>query len=141
MPTERVTERTDGTTERVVERDAGTPHADHGGSGLGTTYADGGVGGVIIGIAVLALVAIVAFFLMTQSRNDSLRTSAVTGAASSVGRAADNVGNAASRAADSVARPSAPASSTPPQQYRPFRWGEGQRKRPAPSPGRAFRMS
>jgi hypothetical protein len=88
MPTERVTERTDGTTERVVERDAGTPHPDHGGSGLGTTYADGGVGGVIIGIAVLALVAIVAFFLMTQSRNDSLRTSAVTGAASSVGRGA-----------------------------------------------------
>jgi predicted lipid-binding transport protein (Tim44 family) len=114
-----VTERTDGTTERVVERDAGTPHADHGGSGVGTTYVDGGgsgVGGVIIGIAVLALVAIVAFFLMTQNRNDSLRTSAVTGAASSVSRAADNVGSAASRAADSVAPSSAPAPSSTPQQ-------------------------
>jgi hypothetical protein len=93
MPTERVTERPDGSTERVVERDSGTTYVDRGGSG---------VGGVIIGIAVLALVAIVAFFLLTQSRNDSLRTSAVTGAAASVGQAADNVGSAASRAADSA---------------------------------------
>jgi hypothetical protein len=107
MPTERVTERPDGSTERVVERDGGTTYVDRGGSG---------VGGVIIGIAVLALVAIVAFFLMTQSRNDSLRTSAVTGAASSVGRAADNVGSAASRAADSVTPPSAPAPSSTPSQ-------------------------
>lgn len=88
MATERVTERPDGATERVVER---------GGSGLG---------GVIIGIAVLALVAIVAFFLMTQSRNDTVRTSAVTGAASSVAnsasRAADSVGNAAGNAADTA---------------------------------------
>src|SRR5438128_1934309 len=93
MATERVTERPDGSTERVVERDSGTTYVDRGGSGIG---------GVIIGIAVLALVAIVAFFLLTQSRNDSLRTSAVTGAASSVGQAADNVGSAASRAADSA---------------------------------------
>ncbi|HEV2530609.1 hypothetical protein [Phenylobacterium sp.] len=94
MATERVTEHPDGTTERVIERDGGTTYVDGGGSG---------VGGVIIGIAVLALVAIVAFFLMTQSRNDNLRTSAVTGAASSVSHAADNVGAAASRAADNVA--------------------------------------
>src|SRR5438128_3473524 len=95
MATERVTERNDGmTTERVVERDGGgTTYVDRGGSG---------VGGVIIGIAVLALVAIVAFFLMTQNRNDTLRTSAVTGAASSVSHAADNVGSAASKAADSA---------------------------------------
>jgi hypothetical protein len=106
MPTERVTERPDGTTERVVERDSGTTYVDRGGSG---------VGGVIIGIAVLALVAIVAFFLLTQSRNDQVRTSAVSGAASSVGRAADNVGAAASRAADQAA-PSAPAPSAPPKQ-------------------------
>ncbi|MDB5499101.1 MAG: hypothetical protein JWP28_3132 [Phenylobacterium sp.] len=95
MATERVTERPDGSTERVVERDGGTTYVDRGGSGLG---------GVIIGIAVLALVAIVAFFLMTQSRNDTARTSAVTGAASSVAnsasRAADSVGNAAGNAAN-----------------------------------------
>jgi hypothetical protein len=93
MATERVTERPDGSTERVVERDSGTTYVDRGGSGMG---------GVIIGIAVLALVAIVAFFLLTQSRNDTLRTSAVTGAASSVAgsasRAADSVGNAAGAA-------------------------------------------
>ena len=82
MATERGTERPDGTRERVVERDGG---ADRGGSGMG---------GVIIGIAVLALVAIVAFFLLTQSRNDSLRTSAVTGAASSVSHAADSAAGA-----------------------------------------------
>lgn len=94
MATERVTQRPDGTTERVIERDGGgTTYVDRGGSG---------VGGVIIGIAVLALVAIVAFFLLTQSRNDNLRTSAVTGAAHSVSNAADNVGSAATRAADSA---------------------------------------
>ena len=99
MATERVTERSDGvTTERTVERDAG-----------GTTYVErrgSGLGGVIIGIAVLALVAIVAFFLLQTSRNDTLETQAVTGAASSVaesvGSAADSVGNAANNAAEAV---------------------------------------
>ena len=92
MATERVTERSDGlTNERVVERDAG-----------GTTYVErrgGGMGSVIIGIAVLALVAIVAFFLLQSSRNDALRTDAVSSAASSVaesaGTAAESVGSAA----------------------------------------------
>ncbi|HSV03712.1 MAG TPA: hypothetical protein VLI41_10970 [Phenylobacterium sp.] len=93
MATERVTEHPDGSTDRVVERDSGTTYVDRGGSG---------VGGVIIGIAVLALVAIVAFFLLTANRNDTLRTSAVTGAASSVGHAADSVGSAANNAAGSV---------------------------------------
>ena len=100
MATERVTERSDGlTSERVVERDGG-----------GTTYVDkgggSGMGGVIIGIAVLALVAIVAFFLLQSSRNDALRTDAVTSAASSVAdsasSAAQGVSNAANNAADAV---------------------------------------
>jgi lipid-binding SYLF domain-containing protein len=95
MTTERVTTSPDGTTERVIERDSGTTYVDRGGSG---------VGGVIIGIAVLALVAIVAFFLLTQNRNDTLRTHAVTSAAHSVSHAADNVGAAASNAADSVTK-------------------------------------
>jgi len=106
MATERMTERSDGSTrERVVERDGGgTTYVDRGGSGIG---------GVIIGIALLALVAIIAFFLLNQSRNDNLRTSAVTGAASSVadsassaaksvGDSAQNVGGAAQGAADSA---------------------------------------
>lgn len=101
MATERVTERSDGlTSERVIERDAGgTTYVDRGGSGLG---------GIIIGIAVLALVAIVAFFLLQSNRNDAIRTDAVTSAASTVAdsasNAADNVGDAASRAADAVTK-------------------------------------
>jgi hypothetical protein len=97
MATERVTERTDGlTNERVVERDGGgTTYVDRGGSGMG---------GVIIGIAVLALVAIVAFFLLQSSRNDAIRTDAVSGAASSVaesaGTAAESVGDAAQSVAN-----------------------------------------
>lgn len=99
MATERVTERSDGLmTERVVERDAGTTYVDAGGGS--------GMGGVLIGIAVLALVAIVAFFLLQSNRNDAMRTDAVTGAASSVAEsaagAAQGVSNAASRAADAV---------------------------------------
>ena len=69
MATERVTERPDGTTERVVETGGGTTVIEKGGSGMT---------GVIIGIAVLALVAIVAFFLLNANRNDALRTDAVT---------------------------------------------------------------
>ena len=100
MATERVTERNDGvTSERVVERDAGgTTYVDKGGSGMG---------GVIIGIAVLALVAIVAFFLLQSNKNDAMRTDAVTSAASSVADsasgAANSVSNAANNAADAVA--------------------------------------
>lgn len=99
MATERVTERSDGmTTERVIERDAGgTTYVDKGGSGMGS---------VIIGLAVLAMVAIVAFFLLQSNRNDVIRTQAVTSAASSVAdsaaNAAEGVSDAASQAADAV---------------------------------------
>src|SRR5438552_478997 len=94
MATERMTTRDDGvTSERVVERDGGgTTYVDRGGGGMG-------IGGVIVGIAVLALVAIVAFFLLNANRNDALRTNAVTSAASTVANstsnAAQDVGNAA----------------------------------------------
>jgi len=106
MATERVTETSDGLTrERVVERDGGgTTYVDKGGSGLG---------GVIIGIAVLAMVAIVAFFLLQANRNDAIQTEAVSSAASSVAEsattAADSVGSAADRAADAVTVPAAPS--------------------------------
>ena len=87
MATERVTERSDG----------GTTYVDKGGSG---------VGAVIVGIAVLALVAIVALFLLQSNRNDAMRTDAVTSAASSVAdsasTAANSVSNAANTAADAV---------------------------------------
>ena len=103
MATERVTERSDGlTSERVIER-------DHGG---GTTYVDkggSGIGGILVGLAVLAMVAIVAFFLLQANRNDAIQTEAVSSAASSVADSAatatDSVGNAANKAADAVTPP------------------------------------
>ena len=92
MATERV-------TERVVDRDGGnTTYVDRGGGS--------GMGSVIIGIALLALVAIVAFFLLNANRNDAIRTDAVSSAASTVADStasvARDVGNAASTAANSV---------------------------------------
>jgi hypothetical protein len=100
MAIERVTERSDGqTTERVVERDVGggTTFVEKGGSGFG---------GIMVGVAVLAMVAIVAFFLLQANRNDALQTQAVTSAASSVAdsaaTAAEGVSNAANKAADAV---------------------------------------
>jgi aspartyl aminopeptidase len=100
MAIERVTERSDGqTTERVIERDVGG----------GTTIVEksgSGFGGIMVGVAVLAMVAIVAFFLLQANRNDALQTQAVTSAASSVAdsaaTAAEGVSNAANKAADAV---------------------------------------
>ncbi|WP_334162217.1 hypothetical protein [Phenylobacterium sp.] len=94
MATERVTEHPDGTTERVIDRDSGgTTYVERGGSG---------VGGVIIGIAVLALVAIVAFFLLSANRQEAIRTDAVTSAASSVADSAAGAANAVGDAANAV---------------------------------------
>jgi hypothetical protein len=100
MATERVTTRSDGVTnERTVERDGGGPAYVERSSGPGA-------GAVIVGIALLALVAIVAFFLMNANHNDALRTDAVTSAASTVANstsdAAKSVGNAADNAAGAV---------------------------------------
>ena len=103
----RTVEKTDGiTTEREVTRDGGTP--------VYVERSRGGSAGIIIGIALLALVAVVAFFFLAQAnRNDALRTDAVTDAASSVAssasNAAENVSGAANRAADSVTPPAAPS--------------------------------
>ncbi|NBB17435.1 hypothetical protein GVN21_18905 [Caulobacter sp. SLTY] len=97
----RTVERTDGvTTEREVIRDGAQP--------VYVERRSGGSAGIIIGIALLALVAVVAFFFLAQAnRNEAIRTEAVTDAAASVASsassAAENVSGAAERAADSVA--------------------------------------
>jgi flagellar basal body-associated protein FliL len=102
----RTVERNDGvTTERVT--DDGAPN---------TTYVEaparggGGLGGVLAVIVVIAALAIAAYFFLSMSRNDTIRTQSVSDAASSVAgsasRAADNVG----QAAQGAATPAAPAS-------------------------------
>ena len=103
MATERVTERSDGlTTERVIERDraGGTTYIDKGGSGMG---------GLLIGIAVLAMVAIVAFFLLQMNRNEAIETQAVTSAASSVADSAATAAEGVTAAAENAAEAVAPA--------------------------------
>lgn len=89
MADERVTERTDGVNhERVVER---------GGSSnpVIVERRGGGMGGVVALIIGLAVVALIAYFLLNMNRQEEVRTDAVSAAAESVGNAAENVGDAA----------------------------------------------
>lgn len=60
----------------------------------------GGGGGLIIGLVLLVGIVIGAFFLLNQSKNDNLRTDAVTSAAGKVGDAAKDVGESAKKAAE-----------------------------------------
>jgi hypothetical protein len=97
MATERVTERRDRTRgQPAAERDA----ADQ---PRGARIRE-----VIGGMAILALVAVIAFYLLNQSRHDYLRVSAVTGAAATVAGSpstlARNVGDAAGVATDQTTR-------------------------------------
>ena len=96
MATERVTERSDGVTaERTVERDGGghTTVVERGGSGAG----------LLIALAVIAFLAIAAWFLWNASRNDAMEADAVSDAASSVAASVDNAADSVAGAADSVA--------------------------------------
>ncbi|PHY12540.1 hypothetical protein CSW58_11920 [Caulobacter sp. B11] len=94
---ERVTERTDGVTqERVIER----------GPETGTTTIvreGGGMGGIMIALAVVALIVVAGLFYMNVSRNDALRTEAVSDAASSVAKSAENASQSVGDAAQRVA--------------------------------------
>lgn len=93
---DRVTERSDGVTaERVTEHSGGTTVIESRGGGSGA--------GLLIGIILLIAVAIGAFYLINQSRNDNLKTDAITGTAKSVEKAAGKVGDAAEKAGDAVA--------------------------------------
>lgn len=56
--------------------------------------------GLLIGIVAILLIAVVAFFVVSQNRNDTLRTEAVTSAAQDVGDSAKQVGDAAEKAVD-----------------------------------------
>ncbi|HTG37885.1 MAG TPA: hypothetical protein VL973_03655 [Sphingomonas sp.] len=60
----------------------------------------GGGGTVLIGIALLVAVIVGAFYLMNQSRNETAETTAITGAAESIGEGAQKVGDAAQKAVE-----------------------------------------
>ena len=93
MATERVTERTDGVTaERTVV-------TKHGGADRVVVERSGGGAGTVIAVIIgLALVAIVAWFLLNMHQQNAIETDAVADAAGSVSEAAENVGEAAQRA-------------------------------------------
>ncbi len=91
MADERVTERTDGVNhERVTERGAGGSNPV-----IVERRGGGGMGGVVALIIGLAVVALIAYFLLNMNRQEEVRTDAVSAAAESVGNAAENVGDAA----------------------------------------------
>ena len=56
--------------------------------------------GMLIGLVAIALIALVAYFLITQNRHDAIRTEAVRQAASDIGAGAQKAGDAAQRAVD-----------------------------------------
>lgn len=62
----------------------------------GTVVVERGGNGMtfVIGLALVVLLAIGAWFLMNQTRNDNIRTDAVAGAAKDVGDTARKVGDA-----------------------------------------------
>lgn len=96
MATERVTERTDGVTaERTVERSEP--------SVVASDRRDGGMSRTLLTLAVIAVLALVAFFLLRPMlAAEESKDNAVAGAASAVEGAAENVGEAARSAADAV---------------------------------------
>lgn len=89
MATEHTVKRTDGSVERTTTTGGSPAVTDRRGGGMGTIAA------LIIG---LGLVLVIGYFLMNMSRNDTVETNAVAGAAESVGNAAENVGDAAGSA-------------------------------------------
>jgi hypothetical protein len=125
MATKTVIRRDDDGVERVVERE---PTEIRVGGGMGA-------GAVIVAFAVLAIVAMIAFFLADMNRSDAMRTDAVTSAASTmsqsagaasrdIGDAAKDVGSAVNATADSAnqaARDSAPPPANPPSDSTPPR--------------------
>lgn len=95
MSEERITERTDAegnVTERIIER--GTPNT--------TVVERRGGGGVLIGVVLIAIIAVVAFFLLDMNGSESRKDDAIAEAAGQAGDAAKQVGDAAEKAADKL---------------------------------------
>ncbi|MGK6319708.1 hypothetical protein [Sphingomonas sp. DT-204] len=79
-----------------------TRPADGGGPNVTVVERRGGGGGLVIGLILLVAVIVAAVFLINQSKNDTLKTQAVTETAKDVGAAADKVGDAAGTAANKI---------------------------------------
>lgn len=77
----------------MVDEVTETPH---------TTVVErrGSGAGILIGIVLLIAVVIGGLFLFNQSKNDNLKTNAVTQAAKDVGDGAQKAGDAAQKAAE-----------------------------------------
>jgi predicted negative regulator of RcsB-dependent stress response len=82
-------------TERVIEREVPVERVGSGGGGNAVA--------IIFGFVILAAVIVGGFFLWSYQQNDNLRTSAVTHAASSVSKSAENAASSVGNAADNVA--------------------------------------
>lgn len=67
----------------MANEQPGTVVVERGGNGMA----------LIIGLALVVLLAIGAYFVMNQTRNDTIRTDAVAGAAKDVGDTARKVGD------------------------------------------------
>lgn len=92
MATQQTTERDDGvTTERT------TTIQDN---GAAAPARSGGATGLIATIAIIALLAIVGYFLWQANNREAVETDAVTNAAENVGEAAKDVGNAVEKAVE-----------------------------------------
>lgn len=102
MVQERIVETTDaqGTVvERAYERDTGPASVT-----VNTAPSNGGSGfGAIIGILLLAVLAVGGYLLFTKSSSEERKDNAVAEAADDVGAAAQKAGAAVEKAADKIA--------------------------------------
>ena len=89
MSTERRIEHPDGSVETVTTNETPTT--------VVTEKRGSGMGFLGILVAILAI-GVVGYFLFTMTQTQQRESTAIAGAAESIGNAADNVGEAAQRA-------------------------------------------
>lgn len=88
MVDEKVTTRTDGVvTERIVETHDNNPSSS------------GGGGGLIVGILILAAIALGVFYLMSMNKEEAKQTEAISGAATNVSESVEKAAGEVSEAA------------------------------------------
>ena len=103
MIEERITETTDvngNVTERLIERDSGPAAVT---VNTAPAASSGGGSGMLIGILLIALLAVGGYFLFASSDSEVAKDNAVAEAADNVGAAAKKAGNAVEKAADKLA--------------------------------------